>query len=43
MENLGSALLELTSEVLHEINTAASSIPIRRGRLPESILKMSYR
>jgi hypothetical protein len=43
MENIGSATLELTSEDLHEINTAASRIPIRGERLPESILKMSYR
>jgi hypothetical protein len=43
MENIGSASLELTSDDLNEINTAASRIPIRGERLPESILKMSYR
>jgi aryl-alcohol dehydrogenase-like predicted oxidoreductase len=42
-ENIGSASLELTSEDLDEIDTAASKIPIRGERLPESILKMSYR
>jgi aryl-alcohol dehydrogenase-like predicted oxidoreductase len=42
-ENIGSASLELTSEDLEEINGAASTIPIQGGRLPESILKMSYR
>lgn len=43
MENISSATLGLTSEDLHEINTAASKIPIRGERLPESILKTSYR
>jgi hypothetical protein len=43
VENLGSGALELTSEDLHEIATAASKIPIQGERLPESILKMSYR
>ncbi len=42
-ENIGSASLELTSEDLEEINTAASKISIRGDRLPESILRMSYR
>ena len=42
-ENIGSASLELTSEDLDEINTAASKIPIQGERLPESILRMSYR
>jgi aryl-alcohol dehydrogenase-like predicted oxidoreductase len=42
-ENIGSASIELTSEDLEEINTAASSIPIQGQRLPESILRMSYR
>jgi aryl-alcohol dehydrogenase-like predicted oxidoreductase len=42
-ENVGSASVELTSEDLDEINTAASEMPIRGERLPESILKMSYR
>lgn len=42
-ENIGSASLELTPEDLDEINTAASKIPIQGARLPESILRMSYR
>ncbi len=42
-ENIGSASVELTAADLDEINTAASRIPIQGERLPESILKMSYR
>ena len=42
LENIGSTSLELTSEDLHEINRAASKIPIHGARLPESILRMSY-
>ncbi len=42
-ENIGSASVELTSEDLDEIHTAASRIPIQGERLPESILRMSYR
>jgi aryl-alcohol dehydrogenase-like predicted oxidoreductase len=42
-ENIGSASVELTSEDLDEINAAASKIPIQGERLPESILRMSYR
>jgi len=42
-ENIGSASLELTSDDLDEINAAASKIPIQGERLPESILRMSYR
>jgi aryl-alcohol dehydrogenase-like predicted oxidoreductase len=42
-ENIGSASLELTSDDLDEINAAASKIPIQGDRLPESILRMSYR
>ncbi|MBZ5669540.1 MAG: aldo/keto reductase [Acidobacteriia bacterium] len=42
-ENIGSASLELTSEDLDEIHTAASKIQIQGARLPESILRMSYR
>ncbi len=42
-ENIGSASVELTPEDLDEINTAASKIPIQGERLPESILRMSYR
>ncbi|MGC1088336.1 MAG: aldo/keto reductase [Candidatus Acidiferrum sp.] len=42
-ENNGSASVELTPEDLMEIDTAASKIPIQGERLPESILRMSYR
>ncbi|MGB2645148.1 MAG: aldo/keto reductase [Candidatus Acidiferrum sp.] len=42
-ENNGSASVELTPEDLKEIDTAASKIPIQGERLPESILRMSYR
>src|SRR5579859_283998 len=42
-ENVGAASLKLTSEDLGEINTAASKIAIQGKRLPESILRMSYR
>src|SRR6266536_530475 len=42
-ENIASTSVELTSEDLEEINTAASKIPIHGERLPESILRMSYR
>jgi aryl-alcohol dehydrogenase-like predicted oxidoreductase len=42
-ENIGSASLDLTREDVDEINRAASKIPVQGERLPESILKMSYR
>ncbi len=42
-ENIGSVSVELTPADLKEINTAASKIPIHGERLPESILRMSYR
>jgi aryl-alcohol dehydrogenase-like predicted oxidoreductase len=42
-ENIGSASLELMREDIDEINSAASKIPVQGERLPESILKMSYR
>jgi aryl-alcohol dehydrogenase-like predicted oxidoreductase len=42
-ENIGSAAVELTAEDLKEIHTASSKIPIQGDRLPESILRMSYR
>ena len=42
-ENIGSASVDLTSDDLDEINAAASKIPIQGERLPESILRMSYR
>jgi aryl-alcohol dehydrogenase-like predicted oxidoreductase len=42
-ENTGSVSIELTPEDLEEIGVAASKIPIQGERLPESILRMSYR
>ena len=42
-ENIGSTSIELTREDLNGINTAASKIPVRGERLPESILRMSNR
>ena len=42
-ENIGSASVELTSDDLDEINAAAAKISIQGERLPESILRMSYR
>jgi aryl-alcohol dehydrogenase-like predicted oxidoreductase len=42
-ENIGSASVELTTEDLEEIKVTASKIPIQGERLPEAILKMSYR
>jgi aryl-alcohol dehydrogenase-like predicted oxidoreductase len=42
-ENIGADSVELTSADLDEINAAASTIPIQGERLPESILRMSYR
>jgi len=42
-ENVGSTSVELTPEDLEEIHTAASRIPIQGERLPESILRLSYR
>jgi aryl-alcohol dehydrogenase-like predicted oxidoreductase len=42
-ENIGSTSLELTSGDLDEINATAAKIPIQGERLPESILRMSYR
>lgn len=42
-ENIGSVTIELTPQDLEEIGVAASRIPIQGERLPESILRMSYR
>jgi aryl-alcohol dehydrogenase-like predicted oxidoreductase len=42
-ENIASASVELTSDDLDEINATASKIPIQGERLPESVLRMSYR
>jgi aryl-alcohol dehydrogenase-like predicted oxidoreductase len=42
-ENLGAADLVLTSDDLSEIDQAASKIEIVGSRLPDAILKLSYR
>ena len=42
-ENVGSTSVELARQDIDEINTAALKIPIQGERLPESILKLSYR
>jgi aryl-alcohol dehydrogenase-like predicted oxidoreductase len=42
-ENIGAASVELTSDDLHEIDAAVSKFSIKGERLPESILRMSYR
>lgn len=42
-ENIGSISVDLTREDIEEIDDAASRIPIQGERLPESILRMSYR
>src|SRR5437762_5742205 len=42
-ENVGSTSVELAPQDIDEIDTAALKIPIQGERLPESILKMSYR
>jgi aryl-alcohol dehydrogenase-like predicted oxidoreductase len=38
-ENLGAADVTLTAGDLHDIERAASSIPIQGARLPEAVLK----
>jgi len=40
-ENLGAAAVELTSDDLQEIDTAASKITLKGDRLPEAALKMT--
>jgi aryl-alcohol dehydrogenase-like predicted oxidoreductase len=42
-ENVGSATVGLTPDDLKEINTTASKISIEDERLPELILRTSYR
>ena len=42
-ENVGSTSVELARQDMDEINAPALKIPIQGERLPESILKMSYR
>ena len=42
-ENIGAVNVELTPDELHEIEDAASKIPVQGARLPESVLKMTGR
>ena len=42
-ENIGAAKVMLTSDDLAEIEEAASAISVQGARLPEAILKFSYR
>jgi aryl-alcohol dehydrogenase-like predicted oxidoreductase len=42
-ENIGAADVTLTSDDLGEIEEAASAISVQGARLPEAILKLSYR
>lgn len=42
-ENLGAAEIELTPGDLHDISAAAATIDVRGARLPEAVLKHSYR
>lgn len=42
-ENIAAADVELTSDDLSEIRSGIAKIPIQGARLPEQVLKMSYR
>lgn len=42
-ENIGAAAVQLTSDDLHEIDSAASKIKLQGARLPEAALKMTGR
>lgn len=42
-ENIAAADVELTADDLSEIGSGVSKIPVQGARLPEQILKMSYR
>jgi len=42
-ENLGAVALELTSEDLHEIDSAASKIAVQGARYPEKLEQLTYR
>jgi aryl-alcohol dehydrogenase-like predicted oxidoreductase len=42
-ENLGAVNVELTPDDLREIETAASQIIVKGARLPEEVLRLSYR
>jgi aryl-alcohol dehydrogenase-like predicted oxidoreductase len=42
-ENIGAVALELTSEDLHEIDSAASKIGVQGARYPEKLEQLTYR
>jgi aryl-alcohol dehydrogenase-like predicted oxidoreductase len=42
-ENIGAAAIELTSDDLHEIESAASKIAVQGARYPESLERMTGR
>ena len=42
-ENLGAADVELTADDLREMADAAAKIEVQGARLPEAVLKHSYR
>jgi diketogulonate reductase-like aldo/keto reductase len=42
-ENIGAADINLTSDDLREINSAASKITVQGARYPEELEKMTYR
>jgi aryl-alcohol dehydrogenase-like predicted oxidoreductase len=42
-ENIGAASIELTTDDLHEIESAASKITVQGPRYPEHIEQMSNR
>jgi aryl-alcohol dehydrogenase-like predicted oxidoreductase len=42
-ENIGAVNVELTTDDLHEMADAAAKIEVRGARLPEAVLKHSYR
>lgn len=42
-ENLGAAKVKLTADDLGEIEAAASKISVQGARLPDEVLKLSYR
>ena len=42
-ENLGAVRVELTADHLREMAEAAASIEVQGARLPEAVLKFSYK
>jgi len=42
-ENIAACEVELTADDLREIGSGVSNIPVQGARLPEQVLKMSYR